>query len=371
MSGWDRMYSVMVEKAPYKTLMLIPPIISLLMIGFMAVNGFEMGLEFKGGTWVEVLTDIDFSGPELDQLELRLTALGLNDADLSVGYDVDTGLNKLVVTTTNVLDDAGKDRVKAVLEDEAGELSEFDVVSINYGDRIPAGFGDKLNKRLGQRVDYVQEDGVLTVRALNLDEEEVERVLEYYLGGEYEARYQPKNFNSKTVGAILGETFRSQGQKAVMFAFILMAIVVFIAFKDLVPSFAVMLAAGCDIALTMGAMSILGIPLEPASLAALLMLIGYSVDSDILLTVRVLRERRGNVNERIDNAMKTGLTMTGTTLAVMMVVYIVSTTLTQIYTLRNIAEVLLLGLFGDLFTTWFTNAGLLKWYIEEKKGGRR
>jgi preprotein translocase subunit SecF len=90
--------------------------------------------------------------------------------------------------------------------------------------------------------------------------------------------------------------------------------------------------------------------------------------------VRVLRERRGTVDHRIDDAMKTGLTMTGTTLAVMVVVYVVSTKLTQIYTLKNIASVLLLGLMADLFTTWFTNAGILKWYLEKpgrRRGGRR
>jgi preprotein translocase subunit SecF len=116
----------------------------------------------------------------------------------------------------------------------------------------------------------------------------------------------------------------------------------------------------------MGLMSIFGIVLEPASLVALIMLIGYSVDTDILLTTRMLKRKRGELDEAVDGALKTGLTMTGTTFVVMVVVLIVSTFFTHLQELTSIASVLLLGLLADVTSTWFMNAGILKWYIEEK-----
>jgi len=368
---WDNLYSRLIERVPYKRLVLIPPLISLLMIGVLLVNGMEMGLEFKGGTWVEVLTEKDFTEAQLSEINSQLSSRGLEDVDSNIGWDVDTGKNKLTVTTTTVLSEGQKKDLMDFLSRYTGSLREYDEVSTRLDEKPSVALEEKLNNHLDRRVSVSYNQSVLSVSSLNLDPKETQGALEYYLNKNVSVDYSRKNFNLKTVGATLGDTFRSQGFKAVLVAFGLMAVVIFIAFRDLIPSFAVMLAAFCDIVLTLGGMSLLGFPLEPASLAAVLMLIGYSVDSDILLTVRVLKRRRGEVDERINDAMKTGLTMTGTTLSVMIVVYAVSSTLTQIVTLKNIASVLLIGLFGDLFTTWFTNAGLLKWYIEEKKGGRR
>ena len=48
---------------------------------------------------------------------------------------------------------------------------------------------------------------------------------------------------------------------------------------------------------------------------AFLMLIGYSVDTDILLTTRALKKQEGTINERIYGAFKTGIFMNVTALA--------------------------------------------------------
>ena len=53
------------------------------------------------------------------------------------------------------------------------------------------------------------------------------------------------------------------------------------------------------------------------------MLIGYSVDSDILLTTRVLK-RQGKLNDKLAGAFHTGIIMTSTTLAAVTVLLIVS-----------------------------------------------
>ena len=53
------------------------------------------------------------------------------------------------------------------------------------------------------------------------------------------------------------------------------------------------------------------------------MLIGYSVDSDILLTTRVLK-RQGKLNDELNGAFRTGIIMTSTTIAAVTVLPIVS-----------------------------------------------
>ena len=89
------------------------------------------------------------------------------------------------------------------------------------------------------------------------------------------------------IGASFGATLQQQAVIALVFSFILMAVVVFLVFRTLVPSLAVIISAFSDIVIAATLMNIFSIPLSLGTTAALLMLIGYSVDSDILLTNRV------------------------------------------------------------------------------------
>ena len=153
---------------------------------------------------------------------------------------------------------------------------------------------------------------------------------------------------------------------ALIFSFIGMAIVVFISFRIFVPSVAVVLSAFADIVMTAGAMNVLGIPLTLPTTAALLMLIGYSVDSDILLTMRVLK-RQGKLEEKLAGAFHTGIIMTTTAIAAAAAMWVVSW-FGQVQVINMIASVLLIGLAFDILNTWLTNAGIIKWYVT-KKGG--
>jgi preprotein translocase subunit SecF len=139
-----------------------------------------------------------------------------------------------------------------------------------------------------------------------------------------------------------------------------MSIVVFLAFRTFVPSAAVVLSAFADIVMTAAVMNAVGIELSLATTAALLMLIGYSVDSDILLTMRVLK-RQGKLDEKLSGAFRTGIIMTTTTLAAVLAMLVVAL-LAQITVFAEIALVLLIGLLFDIMNTWLTNAGIIKWY---------
>jgi preprotein translocase subunit SecF len=181
----------------------------------------------------------------------------------------------------------------------------------------------------------------------------------------------------KQIGPTYGKALQKQAINAVIISFIGMAIVVFLIFKTFVPSFAVVLSAFSDMMIAAAFMSVAGIELSLGTVAALLMLIGYSVDSDILLTTRVLK-RRGTPQENISNAMHTGVTMTTTTLAALVVMYIVSTysyllssSLSQITLLSDISIVLIFGLTADLINTWMLNTAILRWHVATAGKRRR
>lgn len=175
------------------------------------------------------------------------------------------------------------------------------------------------------------------------------------------------DYSYETVTATLGAYFLSQLQEIVIVAFILIAIVVFIIFRTVVPSIAVVFGAANDIIVALGAMGLFGIPLGIASIGGLLMLIGYAMDTDVLTSIRILKRNEGTAEERAHSSMKTGMTMTATAIMVFAILFIISY-ISFIQTYYEIAGVVLAGLVGDIFTTWFGDTVLVLWYKKRKEG---
>lgn len=144
----------------------------------------------------------------------------------------------------------------------------------------------------------------------------------------------------------------------------LMIALVYIYIKNSVPSFAVMLSAFADLTMTLALVNFLGIKISTAGIVAFLMIIGYSVDTDVLLTTRIL-QRKNSANKELFEAFKTGTTMTLTSIVAVATALIVVSPFGSV--LNQIFSVLLIGLGFDLFNTWVTNASILKWYSEVKQ----
>jgi preprotein translocase subunit SecF len=227
--------------------------------------------------------------------------------------------------------------LKAALVDKFGEVNVREISDLVTGEQLATNIQTTANA------------------------EETKIFLEEYIGYELNA----ENSSFEYTGASLSTSFYKQLLIAILISFVFMSIVVFIIFRDLVPAGAVIVSAFADILMTLVTINLLGIKMSSAGIIALLMLIGYSVDTDILLTNRVLKRQEGSLNERLVGAFKTGITMTLTSLVAVAVALLVvksfSVTLTQIFT------ILVIGLTFDIFNTWITNVSILKWHVHSKE----
>ncbi len=205
----------------------------------------------------------------------------------------------------------------------------------------------------------------IVINKENLSREE-EKLINDLIVNVYESQgLEHGDVYSETVSGFFSEMFLSESIKAVVFAFLFMAAVIFIKFRAFTPSFAAVLSAFADIMETLAAMIILGVELSKGSIVALLLLIGYSVDTDIMLTSRLLKQGgRRELDITIKNSLYTGLTMVGSTGAAMIVLLLVSTS----ELLDSIATVIIIGLLFDILNTWITNLSLLIMYVE--RGGK-
>jgi|APSaa5957512622_1039677.scaffolds.fasta_scaffold26569_2 preprotein translocase subunit SecF len=195
-----------------------------------------------------------------------------------------------------------------------------------------------------------------------LEPNELKPIVEEYLGYNLDS----DNSSIESTGSSLGESFYTQLQIAIVISFILMAIIVFIIFRSLVPSTAVVISAFADIMMTLACVNLLGMKVSSAGITAILMLIGYSVDSDIMLTTRLLK-RHGETNKNLLGAFKTGITMTLTSIIALSVALLITQSFSLV--LKQIFIILLIGLGFDIMNTWITNVSILKWYLDS--GGKK
>jgi len=205
--------------------------------------------------------------------------------------------------------------------------------------------------------------GQITSFAIDSDAQQDAEIKALLAAIKEEINVLDEDYSVEVIGSSLGRSFFRQTLTAIGIAFILMGIVVFIYFRTVVPSLAVILAAFSDIFVTLAIFNLTGIKLNAAGIAAFLMLVGYSVDTDMVLSSRVLKRREGTVMERIYSSIQTGLMMSATTLAAV----ITALLLVKSDVVKQIMLILLIGLLVDLVMTWIQNVAILRWYLESKE----
>ena len=171
-----------------------------------------------------------------------------------------------------------------------------------------------------------------------------------------------ENYSSNFISPSLSNSFFKQAMYILLISFALMSGVVFFYFREFVPSFAIVLSAIFDIAVTVGILNFFNFKVSIAGIGAFLMLIGYSIDTDVLLTNRLIKERGEDYFEKTFFAFKTGVLMTLTTL----IAGIGALILTNSQVISEIALILVIGLLVDFISTWVQNSAILLWWIEKR-----
>jgi len=228
--------------------------------------------------------------------------------------------------------------------------------------KIQSDLSGKLNELDTKEIyDLITGERKALIIETTSDGETTKRVLEEYLGYTLE----DKNSSFEFSGSSFTQGFYQQLLWANLIAFILMSLVVLILFRTLIPSFIVIFCVFADILMTLTTVNILGIKMSTAGIIAFLMLIGYSVDTDILLTTRLIKRKEGTINERLFEAFKTGITMTLTSLVAVLAAFFIVRPFSEVLSLMFL--ILVIGLFFDILNTWLTNGSIIKWYAMKKQ----
>lgn len=358
-----------IYKGDYRLLLIFP--LLLIAASIYVLPDLKMGVDFRGGTLITLQVT---NQPDAAALTSDLLAAGY-DANVKV-YEGELGRKmEIEVSQTEQMYEA--DELKAEFGAQLEKVALLEVqayenesVEEEYeAERAKLdGIADRMFELAGTNTEaglYTNLNGLkdaFNEAYLRMSDLQMDGVM-----GIVDQHVQYTGKSAMTVSPALSAHFIEQAFNVVVFSAILSTILVFFFFRTLVPSMAVLVGAASDVVIALGAMSIFGIPLTLPSFAALLMLIGFSLDTDVLLTTRLVK-RKGDPRENAFDAMKTGMTMSFSAMVAFLVLFAVSM-ITHIAVYYEISAVALAGLVGDVFATWGLNAVMVLYYREHMSGG--
>lgn len=274
-------------------------------------------------------------------LILAIVVIGVQTARTGSFIHKDVSLSGGVTLTINVENDVNLGNLEGFLESKFVG-NDISVRSINKGGR---------------------QIGVVVVADIDgTDKDKLDSFIDF-VGEGMGYELEDDDYSIEIMGSSLGASFFKETIIALIIAFFLMSVVVLIYYRTFIPSLAVVLSAFSDIIVTLAIVDVLGMKLGTGGIAAFLMLVGYSVDTDMLLTTRLLKRKEGSVFDRVISSFKTGMMMTLTTMAAL----IVGIIFVKSGVIRQIMIIVLIGLVVDMVNTWIQNVGILRYYLKKRK----
>jgi len=163
-------------------------------------------------------------------------------------------------------------------------------------------------------------------------------------------------------GASIANDFFQSSIIIIMVSFLMMGLVILYYFRSVVPALSITLSTIADVVVVVGMLNLLGVSLSVASIGALLMLVGLSTDSDILLATNIIKNKDAGMIDRLKKSLLTALTISLSAITVSVVMLVLS----NIDLIRSIALILMIGSISDLLNTFILSAGLQRMYREWK-----
>ncbi len=340
----------------YKMYLIVPLILTFVFVFIVFVSpGIKQGIDLKGGTQIIIRSNQPVNSSELEVLleqKFNFTELTINSisSPAAHGVTIQFAGEETLTKAKSELDSA-----KELLDSNPEQAEIHALNSIAFSSFFAeVDFQGLSGKELVEKADEAYS------KAKDAMNQQIKNIVASNFG-----LTEDFFFSTKEVPPVLGKTFWDNALLVSVIALIGIILVIFLFFRELIPSVAVIYAGIFDVLTALALMSLTGIALSLNSIPALLLLVGYSVDTDILLTTRLLKRKDKTPKKRAMDSMKTGLTMTFTTLSAVSVMLVLSY-LYQIEIMFNISAVILFGLIGDLIVTWMMNAPILLWYVERK-----
>ena len=357
-------------------------------VSILAKGGIYYGIDFKGGTNV----DVRFAQPpNIDQLRSALTAQGLGNSEIQSIGTVAGGKSDevLIFVGQNGMSDEARDTSKAQVLNalrnayNAGNSGKPDLntatpttLAAYLTEKDPLSLSAAAGDRYPQLARQILDDRDKTLNGLVTNFDDLGKVpgvtpavlaslKDSFVLGPFAIR------NAEIVGAKVGAELRRQAIFVTLYA--LAGMLVYIAFRfEWVFGAAAVLAVFHDVLITLGFFSLLHYEISLTVIAALLTLVGYSMNDTIVIFDRIRENNRllrkedfaAVVNKSINQTLSRTILTSGLTFLTVLVLFLMGGQV-----LRAFSFALVVGIVVGTYSSFGIAAPLVVWWHRWKDQG--
>ena len=362
---------------------------ALLVVGWAAIffkGGIKYGIDFRGGTNV----DVRFAQPpNIDQLRKGLQAQGLGNSEIQSISDIaNPNSNEVMifVEQTGQMDqalDEGKSKVLTALNATYGSSTsskpDFNSVTptalANFlAQRDPLSLsvsaGDKYQQLAKSLLDYRDKNsnGIITnfdalANAPSATPAVITVIKDNFSLGPFAVR------DVAIVGPKVGGELRNQAIRVTLYA--LAGMLVYIAFRfEWIFGVAAVLAVFHDVLITLGLFKIFGFEISLTVIAALLTLVGYSMNDTIVIFDRIRENNRllrkesfaSVVNKSINQTLSRTILTSGLTFLTVLVLFLMGGQVLRAFAFALVVGIVVgtyssFGIAAPLVVAWHQRRG--------------
>jgi len=362
---------------------------TLLVVGWAAIffkGGIKYGIDFRGGTNV----DVRFAQPpNIDQLRKGLQAQGLGNSEIQSISDIANPSSSEVmifVEQTGQMDqalDEGKSKVLTALNATYGSStsSKTDFNSVTptalanfLAQKDPLGLsvsaGDKYQQLAKSLLDYRDKNsnGIITnfdalANAPSATPAVITVIKDNFSLGPFAVR------DVAIVGPKVGGELRNQAIRVTLYA--LAGMLVYIAFRfEWIFGVAAVLAVFHDVLITLGLFKIFGFEISLTVIAALLTLVGYSMNDTIVIFDRIRENNRllrkesfaSVVNKSINQTLSRTILTSGLTFLTVLVLFLMGGQVLRAFAFALVVGIVVgtyssFGIAAPLVVAWHQRRG--------------
>ena len=346
-----------------KTFLIIVAVVLVIGIASFIIRGFNIDIDFIGGTTIQLDMNRELSADDLDDIKATVAAMEVGDAPEKL-YFSETVVDEVVDNTADevVTDEVATDEVVTdevatdeVVADEVAtdEVVADEVVDEAVSDETTA--DDLPSIQVKPQVSTIQKAGDGTqviIKLLEIDSVTRDAVCNL-LAEKYGLDLTNDLMGVSNVGASVSADLRNAAILATIIAILLM--LVFIAFRfEVLSAISAVICLAHDVFVMFAIYSLLQIPMNSTMIAAVLTIVGYSINATIIVFDRI-RENvklhsKDKFDENVDRSVKQTITRsintTLTTLFTIGMVYILG-----VDSIKQFALPIIAGMLAGLFSS--------------------
>lgn len=325
-----------IYKKYYKHMIVVPLILFIVLLYY--VPNLKLGIDFTGGISISFSTNKTINPSQLAS-DLKST-FGVADVSVvpvtgvgSKGYIVEMSYPPQVKKVYNLLE-----RWRGGDQTALTELNQIiHIEDVNNVDAAVSAYVDNVKQQILNEIKKYAPDA--------------------------------SNVVMQDIVPVLGKEFWNLMINVAIWAIILLLLVILFYFRHPIPIVIMLISGVFDGMAMLALMGLTNIPLTLSTIAIVLTMVGYSIDTDVVASTFVFKRRKeGTPYHQAARAFSTGATMSLTTLTAMIFIYLVGI-LTRNITVIRIADVMIYGVLADLVITWMFNTPLLIW-VGERRASR-